>query len=158
MGKASSLFNGDVDQTLIGRVTPTAEQREFLQEQWNTLAEHLKETLGSNHGYTISTWLQGSYKYGTLIKPVHIREEYDVDVGVYFHWNDEEDVEPSPKQLRDWVQVELLLYEKTCRTVLRKSLLKNVAHERPISVSSTSTRRSITSIRTLIFDGWSPLR
>ncbi len=114
MGKASSLFNGAVGQTLIGRVTPTAEQREFLQEQWNTLAEYLRNALGSSHGYAISTWLQGSYKYGTLIKPVHPGEEYDVDVGVYFHWDDEEDVEPSAKQLRDWVQAELLAYAKTC--------------------------------------------
>lgn len=113
MGKASRLFNGNTDQTLIGRVTPTAEQREFLQEQWNNLAEHLKEVLGK-YGYTISTWLQGSYKYATLIKPVHLGEEYDVDVGVYFEWDDEQDVEPTPKQLREWVQRELVEYEKSC--------------------------------------------
>lgn len=114
MGKASTLFNGAVDQTLISRVTPTVEQREFLQEHWNALAEHLKSSLGPRHGYTISTWLQGSYKYGTLIKPVHRGEEYDVDVGVYFQWDDEEDIEPTPKQLRNWIQAELLTYEKIC--------------------------------------------
>jgi hypothetical protein len=114
MAQASRLFNGNTEQTLIGRVTPTAEQREFLQEQWNNLAEHLKKTLSARHGYTISTWLQGSYKYATLIKPVHLGEEYDVDVGLYFEWDDEQDVEPTPKQLRDWVQAELLDYEKTC--------------------------------------------
>lgn len=113
MGKASRLFNGNTDQTLIGRVTPTTEQREFLQEQWNNLAAHLKKVLGK-YGYTISTWLQGSYKYATLIKPVHLGEEYDVDVGVYFEWDDEQDVEPTPKQLREWVQRELVEYEKSC--------------------------------------------
>lgn len=113
MGQASRLFNGNTDQTLIGRVTPTAEQREFLQEQWNKLAEHLKNVL-SKHGYTISTWLQGSYKYATLIKPVHLGEEYDVDVGVYFEWGDDQDIEPAPKQLREWVQRELVEYEKSC--------------------------------------------
>ena len=101
MGKASGLFNGNTDQTLIGRVTPTTEQREFLQEQWNNLAEHLKKALGK-HGDTISTSLQGSYKYATLIKPVHLGEEYDVDVGVYFEWDDEQIVEPTPRQLREW--------------------------------------------------------
>jgi hypothetical protein len=113
MGQASKLFNGDTDQTLIGRVTPTVEQRELLQQQWNGLADHLKQALVKN-GYTISTWLQGSYKYATLIKPVHLGEEYDVDVGVYFQWNDDQDAEPTPKQLRAWVQAELLEYEKTC--------------------------------------------
>jgi hypothetical protein len=113
MGQASKLFNGNTDQTLIVRVTPTAEQREFLQQQWNDLADYLKEVL-AKHGYTISTWLQGSYKYGTLIKPVHHREEYDVDVGLYFEWDDDQDAEPTPKQLRDWVQAELLEYEKAC--------------------------------------------
>lgn len=46
MGKASRLFNGSADQTLIGRVTPTSDQREFLQKHWNDLAEHLRKTLG----------------------------------------------------------------------------------------------------------------
>src|SRR5450830_367070 len=119
MGKAVKLFNGSVEPTLIGRVTPTTEQREFLQERWNALADHLKSALSARHGYPISTWLQGSYKYATLIKPVHAEEEYDVDVGVYFHWNDDDDVEPTPKQLRDWVQTELLEYAKTC-TELQK--------------------------------------
>jgi hypothetical protein len=113
MGQASRLFNGNADQTLIERVTPTVGQREFLQEQWSNLAEHLKRVL-RRHGYTVSTWLQGSYKYATLIKPVHFGEEYDVDVGVYFEWDDEEDIEPTPRQLREWVQTALLEYEITC--------------------------------------------
>ena len=32
MGKAARLFNGTAEQTLYGRVTPTLEQRQFLQE------------------------------------------------------------------------------------------------------------------------------
>lgn len=117
MGQASRLFNGSADQTLIGRVTPTPEQREFLQNQWNDLADHLKKFLYEKHDYVISTWLQGSYKYGTLIKPVNRGEQYDVDVGVYFQWDDDVDIEPTPKQLRDWVQHELLEYEKGCPDV-----------------------------------------
>ena len=100
MGQASRLFNGSAEQTLHRRITPTAEQREFLQTQWNTLAEHLIREVGS-WGYPISTWLQGSYKYGTLIKPVHKGEEYDVDVGVYFAWDPKAvDITPTPVQLR----------------------------------------------------------
>lgn len=112
MGKAARLFNGTAEQTLYGRVTPTPEQRQFLQEQWNALADRLKARL-SNWGYPISTWIQGSYKYGTLIKPVHKGEEYDVDVGIYFSWDpNETDLSPTPQQLRSWVQHELLEYQK----------------------------------------------
>ena len=113
MGNAARLFNGNAEQTLYSRITPTPEQRTFLQEQWNALADHLKAKL-VGWGYPISTWLQGSYKYGTLIKPVHQGEEYDVDVGVYFAWNPKElDVTPTAEQLRQWVQQELLEYKKT---------------------------------------------
>lgn len=112
MGQAARLFNGMAAQTLYGRVTPTLEQRQLLQEHWNALADRLKDRL-SNRGYSISTWIQGSYKYGTLIKPVHKGEEYDVDVGIYFSWDpNETDLSPSPQQLRCWVQQELLEYQK----------------------------------------------
>lgn len=111
MGKAASLFNGAGEQTLLKRVTPTAEQRDFLQTQWNSLADHLKKALYDDYGYTISTWLQGSYKYGTLIRPVHVDEEYDVDVGIYFQWENDGDATPAPAQLRAWVQRELLVFK-----------------------------------------------
>ncbi|MFL6968438.1 cyclic GMP-AMP synthase DncV-like nucleotidyltransferase [Pseudomonas alvandae] len=114
MGKAVRLFNGAAEQTLYSRVTPTTEQRAFLQEQWNALAEYLKERLAVQ-GYPVSTWLQGSYKYGTLIKPVHKGEEYDVDVGVYFAWNpEEEDGAPTAQELRSWVQSVLCEYKSSC--------------------------------------------
>lgn len=115
MGKAARLFNGTAEQTLYSRVTPTMEQLAFLQEQWNTMAEHLKTQL-AERGYPVSTWLQGSYKYGTLIKPVRKDEEYDVDVGVYFSWNGhDKGTPPSAEQLREWVQQELFEYKKTVR-------------------------------------------
>jgi len=117
MGRASSLFNGTGEQTLINRVSPTAQQREFLQTSWNELAEHLKVSLKAKHGYPISTWLQGSYKYGTLIKPVHPNEEYDVDLGVYFGWGKGENLEPAADQLRRWVQQELIDYRPQCLTM-----------------------------------------
>lgn len=107
MGFASTLFNGNRDQTLIKRISPSSEQRIFLQEQWNSLADSLKKSLYEKYGYPISTWLQGSYKYGTLIKPLSKNEGYDVDVGVYFEWTDGS-VEPAPSQLRSWVQKELI--------------------------------------------------
>lgn len=114
MGHANTLFNGAADQSLIRRITPTTEQRDFLQRHWNELAEHLKSALADKHGYSISTWLQGSYKFGTLIKPVRARDEYDVDVGVYFNWIGGDGGQPTPRQLRGWVQDELLEYAKKC--------------------------------------------
>lgn len=111
MGKAKRLFNGDAEQTLYKRVTPSQEQRDFLQTQWNALADHLRAQLFRN-GYPVSTWIQGSYKYGTLIKPVRYGEEYDVDLGVYFEWEaGGVELEPTPGQLRDWVQRELVIYK-----------------------------------------------
>lgn len=76
------------------------------------MAAHLIEKL-SERGFPISTWLQGSHKYGTLIKPVHKGEEYDVDVGIYFSWDPSEtQVSPTAWQLRTWVQYELSEYKK----------------------------------------------
>lgn len=117
MGKASSLFNGSSDQTLIKRISPSPEQREFLQTQWNALADHLKVELYADYGYPISTWLQGSYKYGTLIRPVHLGEEYDVDVGIYFEWQNDGNVSPAATQLREWVQQELIRYKALAEDV-----------------------------------------
>ena len=114
MGHVSSLFNGAGEQTLINRISPTARQREFLQTSWNDLAEHLKVSLKAKHSYPISTWLQGSYKYGTLIKPIHPGEEYDVDLGIYFEWGKGENIEPTADQLRRWVQQELVDYRAQC--------------------------------------------
>jgi len=112
MGHAAQLFNGNAEQSLIGRITPTTDQREFLQVQWNNLADYLKTYLYERTGYPISTWLQGSYKYGTLIKPTHPNEEYDVDVGIYFEWDENEAISPTPEQLREWVQEGLVSYEE----------------------------------------------
>lgn len=119
MGKASSLFNGVGDQNLHKRLTPSLEQREFLQGQWNRLAEHLKTRISASTGYAISTWLQGSYKYGTLLSPIHENDEYDVDVGVYFEWENDGSQRPSALQLRTWVQHELLKYQALCSDITK---------------------------------------
>lgn len=119
MGKAVRLFNGGAEQTLYARLTPTQDQLDFLRAQWNSLADHLIAELARKYEYPISTWLQGSYKYGTLIKPVHRGEEYDVDVGVYFNWARDGNAEPAPVQLRDWVQAELLVYKRLTAAVKR---------------------------------------
>lgn len=107
MGRAKNLFFGEAEQTLYKRISPTQEQRDFLQTQWNELADYLVKNLTQETGYAISTWIQGSYKFGTLIKPIHLGEKYDVDVGVYFEWPSEQKASPAPAQLRNWVQKSL---------------------------------------------------
>lgn len=110
MGHAARLLCGNAEETLHSRICPTTEQRDFLREQWNGLAEHLKAALNSDYGLPVSTWIQGSYKYGTLLRPVSKHDEFDVDLGVYFEWSSTETSNPSPRQLREWVQRELHAY------------------------------------------------
>lgn len=118
MGRAASLFVGAGPHTLINRVTPTGEQRDFLQVQWNALAEHLRTTLTEKSGLPVHTWLQGSYKYGTLIRPVKTEDDYDVDVGVYFEWRDGS-TGKTAQELRELVQREVLTYQATCSDILK---------------------------------------
>ena len=110
MGLAARLFNSTTDTSLIKRITPTSEQRQFLQEQWNALADALIPALQDLSDRPVSTWIQGSYKYGTLLKPIALGQEYDVDLGIYFEWDQDRRANPSPQQLREWVQSELKRY------------------------------------------------
>jgi hypothetical protein len=112
MGHASALFYGTSDDTLYSRITPSVEQREFLQQHWNQMRDFLQPRLTQRSGCQVSTWLQGSYKFGTLLKPVSKDEEYDVDVGLYFHWDSDERAHPAASQLRSWVQEELEEYAR----------------------------------------------
>lgn len=82
------------------------------------MRDHVCPRLQQISDCQISTWLQGSYKYGTLIRPVHRGEQYDVDVGIYFEWESEAGrAYPSPEQLRTWVQRELLAYSEQCSDI-----------------------------------------
>jgi hypothetical protein len=74
------------DQSLHRRITPTEEQSTNQQERWNTLAEYLRSDLKKISGYTVRTWLQGSYKFGTQIRPARKDDEFDIDLGIYFDW------------------------------------------------------------------------
>ncbi len=55
----------------------------FLRENKDALEQWLLDDLAGS-GYGVSTFLQGSYRFHTLIKPVMLGAEYDVDVGFYF--------------------------------------------------------------------------
>jgi hypothetical protein len=114
MGSAASLFysaNDTEKQTLHRRITPSDEQFEEQQDRWNALADHLVADLKERSEYPIRTWLQGSYKSATQIRPVHKTEEFDIDLGVYFQWEGRpQDGRHSPKTLKNFVQQSLKAY------------------------------------------------
>lgn len=115
MGIASSLFYSSNDpgkQTLHRRIMPSEDQIETQKERWTSLAEHLVSDLRDRSGCSIRTWLQGSYKFGTQIRPARKDEEFDIDLGVYFEWEGvAEDGDLKPKEIKDLVQGSLLAYE-----------------------------------------------
>ncbi len=128
MGAAAALFhssNSD-NQTLHHRIKPSAEQLEEQQDRWNELAEFLEPELRKRTGYSTRTWLQGSYKFRTQIRPVRMTEEFDIDLGFYFVW----DGNPSdglygPKALKDFIQESLEEFAKNTEGV------KGVATPKP---------------------------
>ena len=115
MGIASSLFYSSNDpnkQTLHRRIIPSDEQIESQKGRWNNLAEHLVSDLRDQSGYSIRTWLQGSYKFGTQIRPARKGEEFDIDLGVYLEWEGTaEDGHLEPREIKDMVQGSLLAYD-----------------------------------------------
>ena len=115
MGAASALFvSTKADkQTLHRRITPSDEQFDEQTERWNELADYLRPELRAASGYTTRTWLQGSYKFGTQIRPVRSSEEFDIDLGFYFLWEGKpDDGTHSPKILKSFVQDKLKKYAK----------------------------------------------
>lgn len=109
MGAAAGLFfSKDAEpETLNNRIRPSDDQLERLRERKDELVAHLVRDLSARCGVAVSTWLQGSYKLDTLLRPVS-EQGYDVDVGVYFEWAESSDVKFTPTKLRDYLQQSLL--------------------------------------------------
>ncbi len=113
MGIAAGYFySADSEkQTLHRRIRPTEEQYEEQRDRWNNLADHLLSDLRAKSRLVVSSWLQGSYKFGTQVRPARKGQEFDIDLGVYFNWAGRpEDGQYSPKQLKDFVQASLNTY------------------------------------------------
>lgn len=114
MTVASSLFYSSNDtekQTLLRRISPSDEQFDEQKDRWNDLADFLIDDLGTISGYTIKTWLQGSYKFATQVRPVVKWDEFDIDLGVYFEWSGKaSEGRYTPKELREMVQTSLKKY------------------------------------------------
>jgi hypothetical protein len=97
-------------QTLHRRITPTADQREEQQGRWNDLRHYLIGDLAEKTGLTMASWLQGSYKFGTQVRPVS-GGEFDVDLGMYFSWaGSADDGSYSPEQIKRLVHISLVRY------------------------------------------------
>lgn len=116
MGVAASLFNSANDsekQTLHRRITPTEDQFEAQKARWNALADHLLADLKNVSGLSMRSWLQGSYKFGTQVRPPSKFEEFDIDLGVYFEWSGKpEDGDHDANELQTLVQLSLKKYAK----------------------------------------------
>ena len=105
------FYSSDPEQqTLHRRITPTAEQRVQQQERWSDGRDYLIGDLSQQTGLVMASWLQGSYKYGTQVRPVK-GGEFDIDLGIYFTWPGEpEEGSYTPQQLRGLVQESLKKY------------------------------------------------
>jgi hypothetical protein len=113
MGNAASFFFNTTTPTecLDWRIRPSDEQFDAQQERWNSLKDYLLSTLQTRSGYSVSSWLQGSYKFGTQIRPPRKSDEFDIDLGVYFNWPGEPaDGEHQPQELKNLVQESLEAY------------------------------------------------
>ncbi|MFZ1726881.1 MAG: hypothetical protein WBO29_12515 [Albidovulum sp.] len=113
MGIAATLFfnNDDAENCLAYRIRPSDEQREAQQERWNDLRDVLVEQLAAKSDYALSSWLQGSYKFGTQIRPSRSGEEFDIDLGIYFRWPGEhQDGDYDPFELKEFAQEVLVDY------------------------------------------------
>lgn len=113
MGIAASLFfsTSDPENCLDWRIRPSDEQYDSQKERWSYLADHLLGDLAQRSGCPTASWLQGSYKFGTQIRPASKDHEFDIDLGIYFRWSGEpEDGPHSPTELKAFVQESLEIY------------------------------------------------
>lgn len=102
--------NGD-QQTLHRCISPTAAQMKIQQERWQDLRDFLVVELGQTSGYAMSSWLQGSYKFGTQIRPARLGSEFDIDLGLYYNWaGGPEATGEDPADLKAQVQATLEAY------------------------------------------------
>lgn len=113
MGIAANLFYNTTapSECLDWRIRPSDEQYDAQKERWSDLRDHLVAELNDKSGYPISSWLQGSYKFGTQVRPAHKDGEFDIDLGIYYRWTGSpEDGGFMPSELKDFVQESLAAY------------------------------------------------
>jgi hypothetical protein len=111
MAQASGYFfegNNASRQTLHRRITPSDTQYDEQEARWNALADFIKPKLVKASGYPMRSWLQGSYKFGTQVRPVRAGDEFDIDLGMYYCWTGStDDGDYGPQRLKEMVQESL---------------------------------------------------
>jgi hypothetical protein len=111
MGIAASLFFSSGENCLDWRVRPSDEQYDTQKERWNDLAEHLRTDLAQRADCPIRWWLQGSYKFGTQVRPAAKGQEFDIDLGIYFQWDGKPtDGMHEPTTLKNFVHESISAY------------------------------------------------
>ena len=123
MALASNYFhdaNNADRQTLHRRIRPSASQFEEQQDRWNSVRDYLRPKLQERSGHPTRSWLQGSYKFGTQIRPVKMGGEFDIDLGVYYCWAGQDDEGNfGPADLQTFVQEALRDFEAENDDVVR---------------------------------------
>lgn len=118
MGAASGLFfySDSGKDTLNKRVRPSDEQMELLREKKADIETHLRSDLRDRCDCPVSTWLQGSYKLHTLVRPLH-KQDYDVDIGVYVEWGNADGEIFTPLEIREHLQSSLRAFKRVDTSV-----------------------------------------
>ena len=82
---AANLFYSDNSDTttLYRRIRRSSDQEAMAQSKWKSVADYLTNRFAKLYGATTRTWLQGSYKFGTLLRPLHKGDQFDIDLGFY---------------------------------------------------------------------------
>lgn len=64
------------------------------------------------------SWLQGSYKFRTQVRPARSGEEFDIDLGIFYCWPGDAERGPfTNAQLRQATQASILRYAQTAQEV-----------------------------------------
>lgn len=136
MVSASAQFTGGDSsrETLDKRISPGPLQRKLMTERWKELANYLIEDLQVRLGYSIKHWLQGSYKFGTLLRPIGAKERMDIDLGIFVCWDpDVEETGLQPTEIMDAVYESLLAFHQTgkhsTKEVVRKSKCSRIVYD-----------------------------
>ena len=113
MGIAAGLFYSTLapENCLDWRIRPSDVQYDAQKQRWNDVADHLLADLAQRSQCTTASWLQGSYKFGTQVRPASKDHEFDIDLGIYFKWPGQPHEGPhAPTALKAFVQKSLQTY------------------------------------------------
>ena len=120
MGLSSSLFfssNDTEKQPLHRRITLLSRWKSSrtVGKSW---PGRLMADIKTDTGCPIRSWLQGSYKYATQIRPPRKGDEFDIDLGIFVCWSGQADTGPrKPDDLRQALQVSLQAYAASTEAV-----------------------------------------